>query len=148
MEIPDPLAYFLILSTIGSFIFSTILFFDKYHPKIRILPWRKISRSISSIFYIFGGIYLIFFSFVAAYLFMELVNPEKSLFAKLISIEFSHLFALITVFLLMGFLWFLGGLEMLVGVLKFLKATELAPRRANDIALKLIKAQIFKKNFI
>lgn len=148
MEIPDPLAYFLIISTIGSFIISAILFVDKYHPKMRLVPWRRIGLSISGILYVFGGVYLIFFSFVASYMIMEYTNPETSFIAKSVSIEFSYLWSLTTMFLLMGLLWFLAGMSMFIEGLKFLKNAGLAAQRVERIALKLSNARILKENVI
>ncbi len=146
MEIPDPLVYLMIFVSLFAGIITIGKFFHNSKPFFKIVPWKRIGLSLTSIFLVFGGIYLLFFGFLVAYLITKFANPESTL-GKL-SPENFNLLVDITILLALGFFAFTGGMLAVVGILKFLKVTGIAPEKAERIAIKLSKAHILKENVI
>lgn len=144
MEIPDPLAYLMIAVTIISGIITILTFIHKCWPSIKIVPWKRVGKSISAVFWVFGGFYLVFFGFIAGYLISEYSNPQSTL--GQLSPETFYLIETVTIYLVFGLMFFMGGIAMMIGGLKFMKATGVSPDMAETIALKLNKAHILKKN--
>lgn len=139
------------LDTILEIIWYSIcigLFMKKLLPYLKIVPWRMIFSATKSTALVFGGFYLVLFGLGGGYFISEHMNPNPDSILVHTFPDTFYLWKPIAVTLFLGIFLFMGGLEIIVGCIRFSKITGICRKRAERTAVLINKARILKPNVI